>query len=215
MADLIDELALDVLPGDERAEALAHLDGCPTCREQLEALSQPADLLLFACRRIRPPAGFEDRVLARLASERRRPGPPRRRLALVAAAVAAVASAAFIGAGGVPWAGGARHPVGTSAEGHELRTVTLMSTAGQPIGDVSAYAGPPTWFFLRVDHGDASGRYQCVLDVDGGRTIALGAMWVSNGEGGWGQQVGVDARLVRAARLVDGSGRTLAVATFH
>jgi hypothetical protein len=93
--------------------------------------------------------------------------------------------------------------------------VALVSGNGRRIGDVSAYAGPPTWIFLRVDGGTSSGIYSCVLDVEGGRTIALGTMSVSGGEGGWGQRVSIDPRLVESARLVGPSGRTVATATFH
>ena len=32
LADAAPELALGILPGDERAAALAHLDECPGCR---------------------------------------------------------------------------------------------------------------------------------------------------------------------------------------
>jgi hypothetical protein len=220
MAELIDELALDVLPGDERAEALGHLESCAACRGHLEALSEPADQLLFACPLLEPPPGFENRVLARLAADR--PGRRRHRLArltmavAVAAAVvivAAVAAMNLVGAGRATVAGGRPLAAG-GAYGAELRTVALISSDGRPIGDVSAYAGPPTWFFLRVDRGGDSGTYECVLDVDGGRTIPLGTMSVTDGNGGWGQRVDVDARRVRSARLLDGSGSTIATATF-
>jgi hypothetical protein len=94
--------------------------------------------------------------------------------------------------------------------------VSLVSDGGHRVGDVSTYAGPPTWIFLRLDeHGGDSGAYQCVIDLEGGRTIALGAMWVSGGHGGWGERVGVDTSEVRAARLVDQSGATIATATFR
>jgi hypothetical protein len=212
MADLVDELALDVLPGDQRADALDHLEGCPACRSRLEALSEPADQLLLACRPVEPPSGFEERVLARLATGRARPKRRGRLLALVAAGVAA---AALIGAGGVSLGREGPHPAAAGAYGPQLRTVALVSPRGQRIGDVSAYAGPPTWIFLRVDGGTWSGVYECVLDVEGGRTIALGTMSVSDGEGGWGQRVGIDPRQVESARLVGPSGGTIATATFH
>jgi hypothetical protein len=221
MAELIDELALDVLPGDERAEALGHLEGCPACRGHLEALSEPADELLFACPLLEPPPGFEDRVLARLGADRprrRRDRPARLTMvAAVAAAlviVAAVAAMAVMGAGRAGVTAGGRRLAAGRSYGTELRTVALISGDGRPVGDVSAYAGPPAWFFLRVDHGRSSGTYECVLDVDGGRTIPLGTMSVTDGKGGWGQRVDVDARQVRSARLVDGSGSTIATATF-
>jgi hypothetical protein len=68
---------------------------------------------------------------------------------------------------------------------------------------------------MRVDHGAESDTYQCVLDVAGGKTLWIGRMVISRGLGGWGQHVDVDARDVRAARLVDDTGRTVATATFR
>ena len=40
------ELALGVLTGRERAAALAHLDGCESCREQVRELTMVQDELL-------------------------------------------------------------------------------------------------------------------------------------------------------------------------
>jgi hypothetical protein len=68
---------------------------------------------------------------------------------------------------------------------------------------------------MRVDHGGGTGTYQCVLDVDGGASVALGTMAVSNGQGGWAEHVAVDVNRVHSARLVNAAGVTVAIATFH
>src|ERR1700678_3318700 len=60
------ELALGVLTGRERATALAHLDGCESCREQVRELTMVQDALLALLPSQEPPAGFESRVLDRL-----------------------------------------------------------------------------------------------------------------------------------------------------
>ena len=60
------ELALAVLTGRERAAALAHLDGCESCREQVRELTMVQDELLALLPSQEPPAGFESRVLDRL-----------------------------------------------------------------------------------------------------------------------------------------------------
>jgi len=60
------ELALGVLTGRERAAALAHLDGCESCREQVRELTMVQDELLSLLPSQEPPAGFESRVLDRL-----------------------------------------------------------------------------------------------------------------------------------------------------
>jgi hypothetical protein len=226
MEDLIDELALDVLPGDLRGLALEHLEGCTNCRGRLEELSESADQLLFAYRPAQPPAGFEARVLNRLEAERGRGrSRPRRGSWRVTAAVAAAAATAAaiaglaLGAGSL-LPGGTRRTTHVAApSGSVLRTVALISSEapseGQPIGDVSAYSGSPAWFFLRVHHGTESDTYQCVLDIAGGKSLWIGPMVISRGEGGWGEHVNVSAKDVLAARLVDDTGRTVATAAFR
>jgi anti-sigma-K factor RskA len=65
-AEVAAELALGVLTGRERARALAHLDGCESCREQVRELSMAGDELLALLPSAEPPAGFESRVLERI-----------------------------------------------------------------------------------------------------------------------------------------------------
>ena len=65
-AEVAAELALGVLTGRERARALAHLDGCESCREQVRELSMAGDELLALLPPAEPPAGFESRVLERI-----------------------------------------------------------------------------------------------------------------------------------------------------
>ena len=65
-AEVAAELALGVLTGRERAAALAHLDGCESCREQVRELTLVQDELLALLPSQEPPAGFESRVLERL-----------------------------------------------------------------------------------------------------------------------------------------------------
>jgi hypothetical protein len=66
LADVATELALGVLTGRERAAALAHLDTCDACREEVRQLMATSDQLLALLPPVEPPAGFETRVLDRL-----------------------------------------------------------------------------------------------------------------------------------------------------
>jgi hypothetical protein len=60
------ELALGVLTGRERAMALAHLDHCEACREEVRQLMVTGEQLRELLPPAEPPAGFETRVLDRL-----------------------------------------------------------------------------------------------------------------------------------------------------
>ena len=75
LRDVAPELALGVLGGAERGEALAHLDACSRCQVHVAELTEAADVLPLLAPEREPPPGFEARVLHGLASERRR-GPP-------------------------------------------------------------------------------------------------------------------------------------------
>jgi predicted anti-sigma-YlaC factor YlaD len=105
---MLDELALDVLPGDRRAALLAHVEQCPNCRHLLDELSETADALLLAGPVTTPAAGFDDRVLANIAGARSRgrgrAHRARRQVRLPLSAVAGVAAALLV-VGGIGGAG--------------------------------------------------------------------------------------------------------------
>ncbi len=65
-SDAAAELALGVLTGRERAQALAHLDHCASCREKVRQLTATGEGLLGLLPSVEPPAGFEARVMDRL-----------------------------------------------------------------------------------------------------------------------------------------------------
>src|SRR3954452_2147868 len=66
LADVAAELALGVLTGRERADAIEHLDRCEACREDVHKLMATGDEFLGLLPPAEPPAGFETRVLDRL-----------------------------------------------------------------------------------------------------------------------------------------------------
>ena len=217
VADLAAELALEALPGDQRALALEHLAGCPACRDMVEQLAETADALLSAHASVQAPLGFEQRTLAAM---RLRSRPPRSRvlpLTAAAATVVAVVALAALAAGSVGllhYRNGGDATAEASGQ-KQLRTVPLVSTSGVSVGDVSAYTGKPVWVFMRLSHGSGTGTFRCLLDVDGGRTVSLGTMSVSAGRGGWGENVSIDVQHIARARLVSPTGETVATATFH
>src|SRR5437899_2745143 len=90
--ELLPELALGILGGEERARALDHIAVCARCEALLADMSRVADDVLLLTPQQEPSIGFEERVIRRL--RRDRPTAPRaRKLALVLAA--AVVAAGF------------------------------------------------------------------------------------------------------------------------
>ncbi|MEU8762927.1 zf-HC2 domain-containing protein [Streptomyces sp. NPDC048659] len=230
------ELALGVLPARERAEAVAHLDGCPECREYVERLTAAGDGLLGLLPEVEPPVGFESRVVAALApapapavpavpAARRDRWPRRHRLRL-----AAVAGAAALACGFGGWAVGtavvAGAPVVSTAPGHAgLSEAALLSPGGQEVGRVFAHAagaGRPGWVSMAVDlegtggAGAGSGRVRCVLDTADGGTTVLGSFALKDGYGYWAAPVPASASAgagrPSGVRLLAPDGTVLATA---
>ena len=103
LAEVAAELALGVLTGRERAQAIMHLDGCGTCREYIRRLALTEEDLLGLLPGRGPPTGFETGVIGRIGfTGRHRRRPPRwPRWMLAAAAAAVVAVAAGLGGWGL------------------------------------------------------------------------------------------------------------------
>ncbi len=76
-SDAAAELALGVLTGRERAQALAHLDHCASCREEVRQLTATGEGLLGLLPSVEPPAGFEARVMDRIGLSAPAPSPDR------------------------------------------------------------------------------------------------------------------------------------------
>ncbi|MGN9762496.1 hypothetical protein [Streptomyces sp. SD31] len=238
-----DELALGILPGQERAEAIAHLDRCPTCREHVEQLTLVADGLLSLVPGSEPPAGFETRVTDGLRPNR----PPRRRRRPRAGVAVAAAAAIALGFGFGGWA------VGTAIEGvpappsqsseppgskHSLRAASLLAPDHRPVGRIFAYTGSPGWLYMSVHLGregsgsdsraaeeseaavsrdgyPEAGRVSCRLERTDGTSVHIGDFALDDaGRGYWGAPTRVDPDTVSGARLLAADGSVLATAHF-
>jgi hypothetical protein len=230
------ELALGVLPAQERAAAIAHLDRCPACREHIEQLTLAVDGLLGLLPGSEPPVGFEKRVLSRMqvSGELQRHQRRRRRLRLAAAATAIAAAFGFGG-----WAVGAAtdgsRPASTSAAQQTLLAADF-TTGGHRVGQVFAHPGSPGWIYMSVDledyrhqdygdspggtvrdgkvSGNVSGKVTCELERTDGSTAAVGSYTLKDGHGYWGGPASVDPDTLSAARLVAADGSVLATARF-
>jgi Putative zinc-finger len=218
LRDVAPEVALGLLTGEERAVALAHLEGCAACRAEVAALAGVADELLLTGPEAMPPDGFDRRVLARLTEVRaveapsltRRGGPAhlrgragrrrpdRRRLAvgatLVAGAAAMVLVAAILAIRDDPATPTAERAEMTTGVGEVVGTATVRSgnpatvAVDVPGWDEAVPAGATYWVAVEMD--------------DGSRTmthIGTDATW-------WEVSLEGDADDVASVSVLDGDG---------
>lgn len=208
------ELALGVLTGRERADALAHLEHCDACRETVRRLAVTGEGLLELLPAAEPPPGFESRVMARIGiapPARHPPVPGRafprrpRRLVAVAAVTLAVLAA---GLGG--W--GLR--AATAPASSPLSSAALVSAGHQAAGQVYYHAGGSRWLYMRVDLGSASTVVTCQLRGADGRFATLGTFRLDGGYGYWASPVPEASGQVTGVRVVSPDGTVLAAARF-
>jgi hypothetical protein len=204
--DLSAELALGILQGRERAEALAHLERCPACHEELLLMGDLADRIVSLTPSAEPPAGFETRVLAAIAPKAK---PARRRPVALVLAAAVVAGA--IGVGGWAIGRGSGHGAGTSPSG--VVTAAFVSN-GEPVGQLVESRSSYPWVYMAVDTDLGRSTVICELTESDGRVVKLGRFQLKGGSGQWGAAVPAGVTHVTGARLVDGAGVTVATATF-
>jgi hypothetical protein len=217
------ELALGVLTGRERARAVAHLETCDACQEDVRQLMATGEQLAELLPPAEPPLGFETRVLARLglsapASTRagnqgRHPGHARRfgwsRRMLAAAALVLAVIAGGLGGWGL---GAGPAPAGHAAL--PLAQTTLLSATKQDVGRVFLYSGKPRWMYMSVELGTGNEQVTCEAVSADGRVTVLGWFRLSNGYGAWGSPDPGNLGTLRGARLVTAAGTVLASATF-
>jgi Putative zinc-finger len=237
-SDVAAELALGVLTGRERAAALAHLDHCDACRENVRQLTMTSEGLLELLPTAEPPAGFESRVMERIglaapvASAVPAPGPARRASWLTrmfpsgrkpagqpAAKLgrtrrvlvgAAVAVAVVVGGlGGWGLGAGTSSPASTP-----LASAALVSASHQTVGKIFFYQGSPRWVFMSVDMPSGNGAVLCQVRSQDGQVTTVGSFRLTDGHGYWGSPVPDSHGKVTGARLVTSTGTVLATASF-
>ncbi len=210
------ELALGLLDGRDRAEAVAHVEGCPACAAELESLSAAGDLLLSLAPEVEPPAGFELAALRRLAPDPAAAEPTGRRPAprwsatrwsgrrwMLAAAAAVVVLALGLGWGlSRSGAGPTPAPV----------TAALVGPAGS-VGSVTVVGGSPGWLVMDASGSNWSGQVSCQVTLADGSTRRLGTFSMAPGYGTWTVPLPVPLDQVRQARLVAADGTVVASAS--
>jgi len=230
-ADAAAELALGVLTGRERARALAHLDWCEACRENVRQMTVTGEELVGLLPAIEPPAGFETRVMERLGLATSAPAParhlsparrigqkladwmgsagagrPRRLLATAAVAVAVIVA----GLGG--WG---LH----AATSSPLSSATLLTASHQTAGKIYFYDSGSRWLYMSVNIGPGSGvagngTVVCQVEGPDGHVTTIGSFQLTGGYGYWGSPDPVTNGPLTGARLVTTTGAVLATATF-
>jgi hypothetical protein len=228
--DVAAELALGVLTGRERADALAHLDHCDACREHVRQLTITGEELLSLLPSSEPPPGFETRVMDRLGlaatspvqvrdireKRRGRAGTTRpfgmissgsRRILAAAAVVVALVAAALGG-----W--GLHGATTTASPKPGLSSAALLSADHENFGEVYVYNGDPRWMYMSVDMESGNETVICQLISSDGRVTTVGSFRLANGYGSWGSPSWIGDGNPVGARLVTPGGTVLASATF-
>jgi hypothetical protein len=201
--ELAPELALGMADGAERAQALRHLCECPDCRRAVEELAGVADELLLLAPQREPAAGFESRVLARLAPVR-----PRRWRRAIAPLAAAAAAAAVAVAIALSATSDDRHLAAhfratlAVAHGTGFDAARLTAPGGARAGVVYGYRGTPSWIFVALYRPYRSTAYKAELVTTSGRHVALSSLRLDRSTGSAGQAIPVDLQRVAAVRLV-------------
>jgi len=204
-----DELALGVLAGPERARALAHVERCALCAEQVRQRTAVTDGLLGLIPGREPPIGFEARMTSRLglAEHRRRP-----RVWLRAAAVAALIATVFALGG---FALGTALHSSTSVIAAQTGLLSEpLTTGAHQVGRIYAATSTPSWVYMTIDTDRGTGPVTCQLQQQDGHLITLGTFDLNNGYGTWGTPSPVDPATVASARVIARDGALLATATF-
>jgi hypothetical protein len=214
LAEVAAELALGVLTGRERAQAIAHLDRCDACREHVRQLTLTGEDLLGLLPGIEPPAGFETRVMSRvgLAGQRRRR--PWTRWMLAAAAGIVIAAACGLGGWGLRGTAPVPPSTGSSTTGSTLHSAALITASHHKVGKIFLYGGSPRWLYMTVDTGLGNGTVICQLEGRDGRIITVGSFRLNGGYGYWGSPEPAKAATVTGARLTAADGKVLATASF-
>ncbi len=214
LQELGPELALGVLPGPERSEALAHLDTCSGCRIFVEELAQAADAVLSLAPEADPRLGFESRVVERLGIRRRPRSRWYRAGAIAAVAAASAGIAASVQAAVVPSAGPAK--VALPASATTVRVANFEPGPGQATGELFVHSGSPAWVFMTVDSprsGPDGTWVVCYLVYSDGHTSRAGSFQIYDGRGSWGVALRNGVGGLRGAFIESEGGQRLASAT--
>ena len=210
--DELAELALGVLTGRDRAQALAHVESCPRCADELEQLSRVADTVVQAAPEVEPPVGFDVRLFERMGVADVRRHRRRIRPSLWVPAVAAAAAAALALGLGLSLSSSPAPTV--TAQGHHKGVVSAdLVENGETVGHVVAFGGADPWMSMMLADSTARGTVHCVVVTDDGVTHRVGTFVARQGYGAWIAPLHVNPEDLRSAEVVSPGGTVIATAT--
>jgi predicted anti-sigma-YlaC factor YlaD len=196
------DFALGALTGRDRAEVVAHLDGCAGCRALVAEHASVADALLELIPEAEPAADITPAVLSAMRPVRRR---WRRRIAaLAAAAIVAIGTGTAVTvavvSGGDDGSGSVAAPA--------LRSAPMVGAGDLTVGRVVATSDRPPTITVSVDYWLPDGSYQVAARDRTGEAAQVGTLEVTKGRGAWtGSTLAVEHPV--AVSLVDQSGRVV------
>jgi predicted anti-sigma-YlaC factor YlaD len=196
------DFALGALTGPERAEVVAHLDGCPSCQALVGEYASVADALLELVPEAEPATGLAPPVLKAM-----RPPRLRRRRHRIAAMVAAATLALTAGTG-LTVALVARDGSDGSTAASALRSAPMVGTGDVTVGRVAFTGDRHPKLAVSVDYWVADGSYQVATRDRAGGSAPVGTVQVTKGRGTWtGSASAVDHPV--AVILLDQSGQVV------
>ena len=223
LGNVASELALDLLYGEERAAALAHLETCRPCRREVALLTDAADEIRLLVPEVEPPEGFEQRVVARIAAAAAEqqatapavPRPRRHRTRLRGLAAVAAVLVVVVAASVLVLSGG-----DDGTEVAAARSAAMRTTTGQVVGDAALSTDPaaivvdvPDWAGLVNSYGATVDATYWLAVEDGEGSRALERLPPVD-EHPWTVTLDVPPSTVAAVSIVDNRGTVWCTARF-
>jgi hypothetical protein len=215
--DLLPELALGSLDGATRADVLAHINRCSSCRAEARALADVVDGLSALAPEVEPPSGFADGVLDAMRAEQVRPVAPaatprrwRTRHLLAAAVVAAL-----VGVGASVAVVATRHEPSrdVALNARTMRVAPMLDTTNQTLGRAYVSNGADPWVLVDVSYMlDGGDHYRLVGADASGWIDDIGPLRSLQGNWVWAGRVDRVGSFTEL-RIVDGNGTVVCRAT--
>ena len=186
--DQLVALALAEPDAEAQERLVAHLAGCPTCRDESAQLSDGLQQALAATPAVAPSAGFSGRVLVAMGSTTAATPIRRRRSTLLM--VACLLVGLLAGIGGVLGINAWLDRNASVTATHEPVAARLLTSSGDAIGSVGiARRSGRTFLLLNVTAGKSGARYDCILVASDGSRLN-GGTWTLSDEYGRGAASG-------------------------